>query len=282
MIRFFTPLIVLIALTLLLTGVGCGPKKIADETTSGCYPENLLVDVNDGRMDVQWNTRCDRLISGYNIYISEEPLTEKYSGAELPGSITPFNYPVYAGDTDPDDGVEHFIAETLENGKEYYVSVRIVNPDRTMSPPSNEVLAICGPRGEIELPIRFKSDKDGYSFERNEYVRVADMANDLYFFSKDGVDYLASPSRLDGFQKENKLGKLNAKGDLAAVIAKLPKLKSDPSKDKLAVKENDWVHVRTPEGTNALVKVLDVSGKGDERTIRLFFAYTSVRDRMVF
>ena len=280
--HFLIASIVLLAVVLLLTGVGCGPKKVADETATGCCPEDLQVEVNDGRMDVQWTADCSNLISGYNIYISEKPLVAKYPGAALPETVEPFNHSTYAGDTNPDDGVEHFIAESLENGKEYYVSVRVVNPDRTMSRPSNEVLAVCGPRGEMEISIRYKSERDGYSFDKNEHVRADDMANDLYFFSKDGVDYLASPSRLDGFLKANRFGKLKAKGDLARIVQALPKLKSQPKDEKLAVKKGDWVHLRTVDKTNALLKVLDVRGEGNQRTIKLYFAYTSVPGKLVF
>lgn len=278
--RFYKPTIALSAMVLFTTG--CGPKKIADETAPGCYPQNLRVAVNDASMDISWVNPCDRIIGGYNIYISDEPLVEKYPDTTLPATVEPFNHAVYAGDTNPDDEREHFVAERLENGKRFYVSVRIVNPNKSLSKPSAEAQVVCGPRGEIDLPIRYNSDKDGYSFEQNDYVSATATNNDLYFFSKDGVDYIASPSRLDGFLKQNRIARLSIKGDFETVAARFSSLKSQPEEDKLAVKKGDWLHFVTPQKTHALVKVVDLSGQGEGRVVRLFFAYSGLPGQPIF
>jgi hypothetical protein len=263
------------ALILMISASGCGPKKPGDEVSSRCQPSDVRVDVNSGTMDVYWKSNCDQLISGYNIYINEEPIVEKYPGATLPESVTPFNGEPYAGDTNPDDDIEHFTAERLENGKKYFVSVRIVNPDRTVSKPSNEVVAVCGPTGEIELSIRYKSSQDGFSFERNEYVAADAIENDLYFFSNGDGDYLS-------FLKENLLGKLALKGSYNDVRHRLCEISSKPGEQRIAVRKGDWLHIATPDDTNAVLKVLDISGAGSDRKIRLFFAYNPLPGELIF
>ncbi len=269
-------------LAIIVLALGCGPKPIVDEQSAACYADNLGVDVNSQTMDVHWKTKCTRLISGYNIYISEEPLTDKYPGADLSSAVKPFNLTPYAGDTDPDDGIEHFIAEGLQDGKKYYVSVRVVMPDGTLSRPSDEAIAVCGPSGEIELTVRYKSDKDGYSFGLNEYVRADDLNNDLYFFSKDGKDYLNSPVKLDGFLKANRLRKLPLKGNFSEIREKLTAMSLEPAEDRVEVKKGDWIHIQTPGGENAVIRVLELSGDGAERKIRLFYAYSPLSGEVVF
>ena len=272
-------LLLLVAVSFWLS---CGPGKVPDETADKCYPEDLRVDVNSHVMDISWKNSCDQLISGYNIYISDEPLAAAYPGSDLPESVTPFNPAVYSGDTNPDDGVEHFIAERLENGRKYYVSVRTVYPDRALSRPSEELVAVCGPRGEIELSIRYKSNQDGFSFEQNQYVRADDSGNDLVFYSKDGEDYIDAPSRLNGFIKANRIQKTPLSGSLDQVRRPAVRLKGEPTEDRVAVQKGDWLWVRTPDGANALVKVLDIYGAGGDRKIKLFFAYSPLAGEMLF
>ncbi|MEA3297034.1 MAG: hypothetical protein U9R56_04145 [candidate division Zixibacteria bacterium] len=261
---------------------GCAPPKGGREAVGKCYPYDLDVVVNDRTMTVMWKTECDRLISGYNIYIGEDPLYESNSGTNIMSSDKPFNYEPFLGDTDPSDGIEHFIASELDNGIRYYVSARIVFPDRSLSKPSNEVVAVCGPQREIELAIRYKSEQDGFSFKKNCYVRADDIDNDIYFYSKDGRDFLSSPSRLGGFLRDNSLGRLPFKGDIGDVKEDIRSLDSVPSSDRIAVKEGEWVRVMTPDRTNALVKVLEITGTGSQRRVKLFIAYTPAKDSLIF
>ncbi|UCD63494.1 MAG: hypothetical protein JSW34_12220 [Candidatus Zixiibacteriota bacterium] len=260
----------------LLSAVGavllsCGTGKVSEEAADRCQPDDLRVDVNTGSMDVSWKRNCDRLISGYNIYI-----------AEAPASAVPFNSTPYSGDTNPDDGVEHFTAEPLDDGKKYYVSVRIVYPDRTLSRPSDELVAVCGPRGEIELSVRYKSDRDGYSFDQNAYVPANDLYNDIVFFSKDGRDYLDSPVRLDAFIKANRLRKTSLRGTFDQVKGRIDQLRDGRGEDRVNVAKGDWLHLRTPDDTNALIKVLDIYGSGVDRKIKLFFAYSPLPGEIIF
>ena len=109
-------LLIIVFVTLL---VSCAPKKGIDESSRGCIPQNLRIDAANEAMTVIWDVDCNQMISGYYIYIEEEPLVSKYPGTELPTSIKPFNMAAFPGDTEPDD-VEHFLAEGLENGKKYF------------------------------------------------------------------------------------------------------------------------------------------------------------------
>ena len=276
-----------IASALLLTLLAaCGPPKPAGEfpmpTVDLCRPQNLEVTVNDGRMDLTWENECDRLISGYYVYISDQPLVPSYPDTVLPPEIKPFNQAAFPGDTDPDDGIEHFTADRLKNHHRYWVSVRTVYPDRTLSRPSNEVLAVCGPRGQIELGVRYRSDHDGFSFLTLDYVQADNIANDFYFFSKDGHNYLASPSRLDGFLRATRLRRLPFRGTFEEIKDRLPELESRAFEDRVEVSEGDWVWLDLPEGENALLQVLKISGEGDDLSIELFYAYTALDDSLVF
>jgi hypothetical protein len=151
-----------------------------------------------------------------------------------------------------------------------------------LSKPTNEVLAVCGPRRELQLSIRYASDRDGFSFDNNSYVRADALENDLYFFSKDDTDFLSSPSRLGGFLKENRLQVLPFTGELDEVARQLAAQSNFPDADRVAVTKGDWVRVVTREGANALIKVLEISGDGDRRSIRLYIAYSALADEIIF
>ena len=265
-----------------LVGFGCGPPGIEHRVSRDCAPYDLEVEVDDRAMTVMWKSECDRIISGYNVYISERPIAGA-DPAVTPGeSIEPYNQAVFAGDTDPSDGVEHFVAERLENGVRYYVSVRVVFPDRSLSPPSGEVSTVCGPRREIELATRYSSEQDGFSLGKNMYVRADDLSNDLYFYSKDGRDYLASPDRLGGFLRANRFATLPHRGEFDAVKRYLQQGAYPATADRIAVKPGDWLLIATVEKTHALVKVLGFSGHDQGRRVRLFLAYCPAAGELLF
>ncbi|MEW5995187.1 MAG: hypothetical protein AB1744_12455, partial [Candidatus Zixiibacteriota bacterium] len=164
----------------------------------------------------------------------------------------------------------------------YYVSVRVLFPDRSLSKPSNEVVAVCGPRGEMELSIRYKSDRDGFSFEKNDYVGADALDNDLYFYAKDGIDYLVSPSHLGGFLKENRLQVLPFTGELHEVTSQFRAFKQQPTQDRVVVQVGDWVHLLTPDNTHTLLHVLGLDGDGETRSVRLFYASSPLAGEAIF
>ncbi|MEW5993204.1 MAG: hypothetical protein AB1744_02270, partial [Candidatus Zixiibacteriota bacterium] len=123
-------LFVPIAVALILV-CGCGPRKRVSEKAVLCRVFDTRVDVNDRRMTVSWKWDCPDLISGYYVYISRKPLVGRYPGPHLPDEIAPFNRIPFPGDTEPGDDTEYFEADGLENGLKYYVSVRVLIPDRS-------------------------------------------------------------------------------------------------------------------------------------------------------
>jgi len=261
---------------------GCDRQRISDEMRATDAPQDLGVEAGSRMMAVSWKQHSGGLISGYYVYINEEPRTERRGEDAVSEQIQPFNRIPFAGDTNPDDGIVHFVAEGLDNGAKYYVSVRVVYPDRTLSWPSVEIPVVCGPRGVIELSFRFRSDHDGYSFEKDNYVRADAVDNDLYFFCKDGIDYLASPSRLDGFLRTSNFSTLPFKGELDEVKTRIATLGRLLSGDRIVINKGDWLLLRTPQDNYALVNVLGFDGVGMERTVSLFFTYSTLAGEKSF
>jgi hypothetical protein len=263
----------LVFLTLIAVILACGPPPTPQpETGTARDIQDLDVDVNDRMMTVSWKVSGDALMIGFNIYITEEPLVGKHPDGNYPDHIEPFNHTPFAGDTDPSDGIEYFEALGLENGRRYYVSVRVVNADRSLSRSSEEQAVICGPRGEMVLLTRFTGNKDGYSFAQNKHVRADATTNDLYYYSKDGKDYLASPSRLDGFLRETRLRLLKAGGSFDELVLVRGGKRAETS-DRIVVSQGQWIEIDTPDGGQALVQVLGFDGDGSARKVRLYYAF---------
>ena len=272
----------LLTASMIILLAGCQPSKVADEVGSSCAPKNLAVKASNEAMTVSWRPDCNQLISGYYIFISEQPLFEKFGNTFLPKSVKPFNDAAFAGDTEPADGIENFEAGGLENGKKYYVSVRTIFPDLTLSKSSNEQVVVCGPRGEIELSIRYKSERDGYSFSRDIFVRADDLDNDIYYHTLSGKDYLGSPEKLDGFLRKNRLTVLPYKGDFETVREKAAGSGVEPDQLRVEVKKDDWVLIKSEEGNLGLLKILGFGGDGEERRIELYFAYSTISGELLF
>jgi hypothetical protein len=261
---------------LLLILAGCRPGSQPGEEYSGSYPYDLAAEVDGGRMMLSWKRHGEGLISGYNIYVSETPLTGKQAAAD------PFNTTIFPGDTDPGDGIEHYEAEGLSDDVKYYVSVRLVYPDRSLSRPSEEVVVVCGPRGNIEIYTRYHGGDNGYSFGNDRAVPTDAGDNDLYFYSREGQDFLASPTRLNGFLRATRMVKLGLKGDLDEVRKHLAATDIEPSEERVEISAGDWVLMRTPENRHVLMKILSFIGEGRDRRVRLFFAYSGLEDELVF
>ncbi|MGD8922455.1 MAG: hypothetical protein PVH24_04340 [Candidatus Zixiibacteriota bacterium] len=261
---------------------GCGPKKQpVEEAPSSIYPYDLKVEPNDGMLKISWKRAGKGLISGYDIYITPYSLRAEYPNGDYPESIKPFNQAIFPGDTNPEDNVEHYDAEGLENGVKYYVSVRIVFPSRAMSRATAEVAAVPGPRGEIKLQARYQGEHDGYSFMENTYTRADASDNDVFFYSVDNVDYLASPNRL-GFLRESKFMVLPLQGDIDQVTNKVNNSEFKPSEERVEVSKGDWVLMMTQDDRHVLLHVLEFSGRGKERAIMLYFAVSALKGEIFF
>ncbi len=276
----YTTILLRIFVAMLAVLNGCAPSKTTSveevtlPTVSDVKPVDLTVIPDDQGMTMEWKRKGDGLISGYNIYITDEQ--------QVNDSARPFNFEPYPGDTNPDDGVETFKAEGLENGKRYFVSVKVIRPDRTLSPSSNQASTICGPRGELVIESRYSGEHDGYALMDNKYVRAFAKNNDLYFYSSNGFDYLASPSRLDGFNRKSLFSKLSVNGDLPEIRTAVSKLKVNPNSERAELKVGDWILIRTADNHNGLLKVLGFEGEGKGRKVKLEFAFCPAEGEMVF
>jgi len=271
----------IITVLVLASGFGCGPTKTSVKPETGlptiAHPDILPVDLNvtagNGTMTIRWKLQETGVISGYNIFIARESLASDFRQPNA-AVVAPHNTTVYPGDTNPEDEFIEYVADGLDNGVKYYVSVRVVFPDQSMSRPSNEVVAVCGPRGEFSLSPRYKSDADGYSLVTGRQVRADGSDNDLYFFSKDGADYLASPDRLNSYLRKSTFAVISKDGTFEEIRRKIAtdKVGSERWIDKATVKPGSWLLVRTAEDYTALIHVTGTTGEGDARYVTLWYA----------
>lgn len=265
--------VVIVALTVC---VGCGGPKPREESVGAVYPVDLKVEVNHEMMTLSWRTSSDAAISGYNIYISPVPLALDFPGSYIDTLIEPFNPTPFPGDTNPDDGIQFYEATHLDNAVRYFVTVRVVYPDQSVSRPSNEVIVACGARTDIELAVRYQSDNDGYAFAQNQYVRADAAGNDLYFFSKDGVDYLGSPKRLDNFIRDTRFVALPYKGSLEEILAVVGNADLSEAVDQAEIFKGDWFLLYLDDDRHAYVKVKGLTESGKDRRVQLFVAYAAM------
>ncbi|UCD93441.1 MAG: fibronectin type III domain-containing protein [Candidatus Zixiibacteriota bacterium] len=261
---------------------GCGaPRKIAEGPQTECAPSNLSAKPVDQGIFLKWNTNCPDsiLLSGYYIYLQDKPIYEKYGMLDLPSRIKPFNSTAYPGDTDPEASFETMTIENLENGMEYFISVRTVFPDRTISISSNEMGVICRPEGEFELAYRYAGLNDGFSFALGEHVRADAEENDLYFYNKDDVDYIRSPHKLNGFLRNSRFDSLGKTKD----IYHYPELdyRFTPV-ETMPVREGESYLVRTADNRFAKIRIEKITGEGKERSLKVKYIYQTIEDLMRF
>jgi len=169
--------------------------------------------------------------------------------------------------------------ENLANGVEYFVSVRTVYPDNSISVSSNEVSIICRPEGEFDLAFRFSDLNDGFSFASGVAVRADGEENDLYFYHKDGFDFIASPHRLNGFLRKSKFYSLGKTGD----IYQYPKLDLDiPAVEKIPVFEGEYYLVQTADNRYAKIRIEEITGEKKERKLKIKYIYQTAEGLMRF
>jgi len=275
-------LIALCIITAVIT-IQCGPppKVTINPEQTECAPQNLVVKPNSHTLFLQWDTPCpDNIrLAGYFIYVLPKPIGEKYPGVTLPKKIVPFNSGAYPGDTDPEDRYETISIQNLDDGVEYYVSVRAAFTDRSLSLPSEEIAVMCRPEGTFELAYRYAGENDGFSFVSGQNVRADSDQNDLYFYHKDDIDYLASPHRLNGFIRTSafySLGKTSS-------IYQYPQLDLDISPvERMPVRVGESYLVKTADGNYAKVRIEAASGERRERTLTISYIYQTVDDLMRF
>lgn len=264
---------ILTLFVVLCVSLGCGPGEVEEEDRAHALLYDFNVAPDHKQLTISWRMQGSAMISGYNVYISEQPAHE---GTE------PYNDAPFPGDTDPNDGVEHYAAVGLRNGVKYYVSVRVVYPDGSLSEPTPEETVVCGGRGTIVLSVRYKSDEDGFSFDQNRAVRADADENDLYFYSKDGEDFLASPVRLNGFQRDTRLTVLPIKGTINEVAEALEESPVTATEERVNVASGSWVLARTASGGHALLRIDKLTGSGADRVVTISYAYSPLADEILF
>ncbi|HDL02780.1 MAG TPA: hypothetical protein ENH25_01460 [candidate division Zixibacteria bacterium] len=270
------------AVLIIFIAIGCGPpKKALKISPTACAPSNLTVRPNSRQLFIKWDTECPDsiLLSGYYIYLSEKPLYEKYGMGKPPRKVKPFNEAVYPGDTDEEDRFETITIENLDNGTEYFVSVRTVYADQSVSVSSNEVGVICRPEGIFDLAYRYSDLNDGFSFAEGTSTRADGEKNDLYFYHQGGFDFIASPQRLNGFIRKSKFYSLGKSEN----IYQYPDLELDiPPVEKMPVKEGESYLIKTADGNYAKIRVEKISGEGKQRVLTLSYIYQTVPGLMRF
>jgi hypothetical protein len=267
----------------------CAPpqKKVVKETPPvsptaiDCPPNNLTARPGDGKLSLRWEVTCpdDVLLSGYNIYLLKTPLNEKYYGSEKAKKLKAYNLEPYPGDTDPEGRFETMEINNLDNGVEYFITVRTVFPDGRISSASNEVSAICRPEGEFTLAFRYADLNDGFSFSKRKATRADDSDNDIYFFEKDGTDFIASPHRLNGFLRRSGFYSLGKTEN----VYQYPKVEIDfPAIDKMPALVGESYLVKTADGNYIKLRIEDVSGTGKEKKLHIKYIYQPIKNTMRF
>ena len=260
----------------------CQPAKDkTQEESKLCTPHSLTIDsLANNYAKIAWNPGCPgiRVMRGFDIFVSPISLVKKYPGREIPDKIKPFNPEIYPGDAEGRDDLETYEIENVNNLTRYYVHVRAKYNDRSYSVPSNEVELVIYPQGIIELATSYSGDRAGFSFTENIYCKTDALENDIYFYGKDGIDYICSASRLGPVNRKNNLfaagkdktlpdpEKLNATGNAA---------------DRIPVAAGQNLIVETEEGHKAGIYIDSFEGSGENRIAVLKYFYKPSIDKPI-
>ncbi|MCX6825829.1 MAG: hypothetical protein NTV06_00980 [candidate division Zixibacteria bacterium] len=244
-------------------------------------PTKLTVQPGNKKLYLKWNTNCPKgvVLSGYNIYILREPLEQKFYDPNPPAKIKAFNSLPYPGDTESNGNYETMKIETLDNGIEYFITVRTVYPNGAVSAASNEVSAIGRPEGKFSLSFRYAGLNDGFCFAKGLSVRADADDNDIYFFQKDGFDFAASPHRLNGFLRESSFYSLGKTRD----IYQYPLFKIDiPPVEKIPILVGESYLVKMADGHYAKIRIEKATGQDKERILEIRYIYQTVKNLIRF
>lgn len=263
-------LIVFIAILL----IACGPKTGVDlSEVNLCNPHSLKIDSTGSHYTrIAWNPGCPgiRIMQGFNIYLSPTPIVSQYSGRSLPESIKPYNAELYPGDPEGNEKYETFEIKNISLAEKYYAHIRVVNSDGTLSLPSNEIEIVQMPQGIINLGSSYSGNNDGFSFEKDSYCGTDDIENDLYFYTKDGIDYLCSPARISAVNRANKIypaGQGESLGDVSKITSR------GESSEKIAMSPGSIFVIETEDGYFATLRLIRMTGTGENRSAEFEYFY---------
>jgi hypothetical protein len=238
-----------------------------------CIPFDLQLDsVGNHYARIAWNPGCPeiRILRGFNIYLSDTPLTKKYSGPDLPASIIPYNKVPFPGDTLGNPDRESFELKEIENSKTFYIHVRVIYTDESLSAPTNEIQVIVYPRGEFTLTESFSGRHDGFDFAAGDYCRTDDLRNDVYIYSKEGVDYLCSPSRLSAVNRKTDIFNAGEGGPLNQRVDLLP---SGSAQERVSIHSGALYQLITQDGATVALRVKNFEGAGRQRTVTFEYIF---------
>ncbi|MDD4050430.1 MAG: hypothetical protein PHR28_00845 [candidate division Zixibacteria bacterium] len=258
--------------------ISCGPPKFVTvtpppsqptEESQPCIPRNLTLDSTASRYAlIAWDPGCpqERIMRGFNIYVLTSPLAARYPDTILPSSIQSFNKDIYPGDTLGNPQRETYVLENIPNAVRQYVHVRVVYIDGSLSRPSNEIEVICYQQGRVELAASFSGSRDGFIFRKDAYCRTDDLDNDIYFYSKNGDDFLCSPSRLGQVSRDSKLYP-SGEGQPPAALG----WPSGQLTDRVQVRPDQNLVIETADGDIVGIRVRKIDTSGSAR--ELIFEY---------
>ncbi len=268
---------VLLSATYVLIGfmvISCGPSgRVGLDESRLCIPRDLQIDsVGNRYAKIAWDPGCPgtRIMRGFDIYLSPVPLVDKYSGREFSNSIKPHNHELYPGDAEGNPDRETYEIENISNATRYFVHVRAVYNDGSFSKPSNEIDLICYPQGILELAVSYSGDQAGFSFAEDRYCRTNNLENDIYFYHKDGKDFLCSPSRLGAVNRMTKIYPAG-KGVTPPYPEKLQRV--GEASEKIEILPGRNIVIETEDGYYAGLYIRQLERSGDDRRAIIQYFY---------
>ncbi len=262
-------LVLILALFIACAGA---QKKEESPYERGATPTSLKVETGDGSMELSWvtNRMEDMLISGYNIYISRQPIIDPSNPNRIKRGIEPVNDIAYPGDENPEISFETYSATGLQNGVEYHVAVTTVYPDRAESPPSNVVTATPYPRGTVTLQDRMMGGElDGFSFANGDNVEYNSLANDIYFIARDIGNMIGSPDRNDGILRHTEIALIRGE----STLNDRKNYKNLDYDEKSFVASEQVYMLRLSDGSMAKIRIRDVDSSQYKKQVVFDYIY---------
>lgn len=238
-----------------MTGCIPGPKG----TEKIPSPYDLTVKISNRGATITWSVKrgnSDRTY-GYNIYLSESSLKDKFRDWEK-RRPKPHNFTPYPGDTDGDRGKESYEITHLENGKAYFVSVRTLGPDGVESKPTNEIRFVPMAGGVFVISSNHSADNGGFEFDTGEYSPARDMHCDLYFWTKEDQSGLSSPGRLGAGLRKTYFSK--------------PGIINVREMDTIKIEKGDRINAEGKRG-RAEMTILKIERRGNEAEATIEYLY---------
>jgi hypothetical protein len=227
---------------------------------------DLRIINGDGMATIVWKSdkKPGQAIRGYNIYISEK------ANPDL-AEVQPFNSVPYPGDTDSDISVETFEALPLENGVEYFVSVRSVGLDGTESEPTGVLSFVPRKEGTFVLKQNFQANESGFDFGKGVSIPAQSEGNDIYLYSKPGENGFGSPKRLGGILRNTLFMDLGTKTDFDELG--FFETESFSGMEKLVIHPGHVYILKTEKNCFGKLRVESVRGRQGQKEVVIRYCF---------